>query len=205
MSRPASSLDVSRLPTYAHGAKNPLWWGTQSFMLIEGLGFIFAIATYFYLFNENQNWPLAAAPPGLIWSSLLAGLLVLSEIPNVWVKNAAKKKDVEKVRIGLVVMSAIGAVGIVLRCFEFTTMNTRWDDNAYGSITWFLLGLHTAHLLTDLGETMVMTVSMFIGPVDMRRFPEVEDNQDYWHFVVVSWLVIYGILYWFPRWFGVPA
>ncbi|MDD5460069.1 MAG: hypothetical protein PHG00_00280 [Methylococcales bacterium] len=44
---------------------------------------------------------------------------------------------------------------------------------------------------------------MYIGPLDMRRFQDVEDNQDYWHFVVIWWLIIYGVLYWLPRWLEV--
>ena len=36
-----------------------------------------------------------------------------------------------------------------------------WDQNAYGSIVWVLLGLHTTHLLTDVGDTLVLTALMF--------------------------------------------
>jgi heme/copper-type cytochrome/quinol oxidase subunit 3 len=45
-----------------------------------------------------------------------------------------------------------------------------------------------------------MTALIHIGPVDRRRFPEVQDNQDYWHFVVLSWLGVYILIYWLPRW-----
>jgi cytochrome c oxidase subunit 3 len=204
MKKPISVRDISQLPTYAYGPRNPLWWGTQAFMVIEGLGFVFAVATYLYLYNQNQNWPLAPLAD-LIWPNILTGMLLLSEVPNIWLKRAAKAHDLGKVRRGLVIMSMVGVLAIAVRCFEFQTLNVRWDDNAYGSIVWFLLGLHTTHLLTDVAETLVMTICIFIGPVDMRRFPEVEDNQDYWHFVIFFWMLVYGILYWMPRWFGVPA
>jgi cytochrome c oxidase subunit 3 len=199
-----SVIDVSDLPTYAFGPRNPLWWGTQAFMIIEGLAFAFAIATYLYLYSHNRSWPLGPQP-GLLWPSLLTGLFLLSEIPNVWVKKAAKHHDLKKVRIGLAIMSTVGIIVLVFRGFEFTTLHIRWDDNAYGSIVWFLIGLHTFHIATDLAETFAMTGTVFLGPVDMRRFPETQDNQDYWHFVVVSWLIIYTTIYWLPRWFEVPA
>jgi heme/copper-type cytochrome/quinol oxidase subunit 3 len=35
-----------------------------------------------------------------------------------------------------------------------------------------------------------------------RRFSDVNDNAVYWDFVVVSWLPIYGLIYWFPRLVG---
>src|SRR4051812_37532151 len=101
-----SILDVSKLPTFASGAKNPLWWGTQFFMVIEGLGFVFSIAAYLYLYNHNQSWPIGAAQPPLFWSSLLLILMLISEIPNVWLKKAASKKDLAKVRKELLLMSA---------------------------------------------------------------------------------------------------
>ena len=73
-------------------------------------------------------------------------------------------------------------------------------SDAYGSIVWTLLGLHTLHLGTDIVESLVLTALMFTRHGHQgRRFSDVEDNAFYWIFVVVSWLPIYFILYWFPR------
>jgi cytochrome c oxidase subunit 3 len=32
-----------------------------------------------------------------------------------------------------------------------------------------------------------------------RRFGDVQDNALYWNFVVLTWLPIYGCIYWVPR------
>jgi heme/copper-type cytochrome/quinol oxidase subunit 3 len=32
-------------------------------------------------------------------------------------------------------------------------LNVSWDANAYGSVVWLLLGLHTTHLITDTIDT----------------------------------------------------
>ena len=29
---------------------------------------------------------------------------------------------------------------------------------------------------------------------------DVADNELYWHFIVLSWVVLYAIVYWVPRW-----
>ena len=204
MTRPVLKLDVSKTPTFAFGPANALWWGNLAFMVIEGLAFVFSIATYLYTYNHNKTWPLGSQP-GLLWSSLIVAVMIISEFPNIWLKRAAKAKDLPKVRLGLIVMSLIALICLGLRCCEFTTLSVRWDENAYGSILWFLLALHTTHLLTDAVETWVMAVMIHIGPVDMRRFPEVQDNQDYWHFVVFFWVAIYVTLYWLPRWLEIPS
>ncbi|HMD34025.1 MAG TPA: cytochrome c oxidase subunit 3, partial [Vicinamibacterales bacterium] len=86
-----------------------------------------------------------------------------------------------------------------IRWFEFLSLNVRWDHDAYGSIVWLLLGLHTTHILTDVLDTGVLTVLMFTGPIEERRFVDVSENAVYWYFVVAAWLPIYGVLYWAPR------
>jgi heme/copper-type cytochrome/quinol oxidase subunit 3 len=82
---------------------------------------------------------------------------------------------------------------------EFTSLNTMWTTDAYGSIVWLLLGLHTTHIATDVLDTAVLTALMFIGPVEELRFVDVSENSIYWYFVVFAWLPIYGVIYWAPR------
>jgi heme/copper-type cytochrome/quinol oxidase subunit 3 len=75
-----------------------------------------------------------------------------------------------------------------------------WDSNAYGSIVWVLLGLHTTHIITDLVDTIVLAALMFTRHGrNKRRFGDVQDNAMYWNFVVVTWLPIYACIYWIPR------
>ncbi|TPN70635.1 cytochrome C oxidase subunit III, partial [Mesorhizobium sp. B1-1-5] len=65
---------------------------------------------------------------------------------------------------------------------------------------WLLLGLHTTHLLTDVGDTIVLAVLMFTKKGNTgRHFSDVSDNAFYWDFVVVSWVVLYLVIYWVPR------
>lgn len=199
--RTVSVRDVSELPTYAFGPRVPLWWGTLGFMVIEGLGFVFAVGAYFYLAGQNAAWPIDP-PPGLFWSGLFTALLMLSEIPNTIVKRWAHEFDLRRVRLGVGFMALIGLVAIGLRCLELASLNTRWDWNAYGSIVWTLIVLHTFHLITDVAETIVIWILLLTGPIDGRRFVDVAENQEYWDFVVVAWLPIYATLYWAPRWIG---
>jgi cytochrome c oxidase subunit III len=199
--RPVPVRDVGGLPTYAFGPRVPLWWGTLGFMVIEGLGLVFTVGAYFYLAGQNASWPLDP-PPGLLWSGLFTALLVLSEVPNKLVKRWAQRLDLRRVRLGVGLMALVGFAAIGLRCLELGSLNTRWDWNAYGSIVWALIVLHTAHLIADVLETMVVWVMLMAGPIDGRRFVDVAENQEYWDFVVLVWLPIYATLYWAPRWIG---
>ncbi|MBV9246564.1 MAG: cytochrome C oxidase subunit III, partial [Methylobacteriaceae bacterium] len=75
----------------------------------------------------------------------------------------------------------------------------RWDTNAYGSIVWVILGLHTTHIITDLGDSVVLAELMFTAHGRGKRFSDVSDNAFYWYFVILTWLPLYLLLYFVPR------
>jgi cytochrome c oxidase subunit III len=195
-----SVTDVSRLPTNGFGPRSMTWWGTLAFMSLEGMGFALSIATYLYLMVLAQKWPLNSPPPNLLPGTLVTLLLIVSEPLNILIDRWARREDLRKVRVGLVGMSIFGILPLVVRGFEFGGLNVRWDSDAYGSTVWFLLGLHTTHLLTDVADTVVLTALMFTRHGENgRRFSDVSDNAFYWDFVIVSWLPIYFLIYWVPR------
>ena len=193
------SLDVSGLPSYRYGHHSLMWWGMMGLIAIESTVFALAVMAYFYLWSQASSWPLSAAPPDLRWATINLVIVLVSLWPNHWTKRAAEHADERKMRIGLVICTLIGVVLVAVRALEFTTLNVRWDSNAYGSVVWVLLGLHTVHLLTDLYDTIVLTVLMFTGPLEGRRHVDVAENALYWYFVVYSWIPIYLVIYWMPR------
>jgi heme/copper-type cytochrome/quinol oxidase subunit 3 len=192
--------DLGDLPLHGRGTASVTWWGTLAFMLIEGTGFALVIAVYLYLYNLAPTWPLGAPEPGLVPGTAVTILLLLSVAPNILVARWAHSEDLRKVRIGMVVMSVMGLLPLIVRIFEFPALRISWDSNAYGSILWILLGLHTTHLITDLIDTVVLAALMFSRHADNgRRYGDVEDNALYWNFVVATWLPVYGCIYWIPR------
>jgi cytochrome c oxidase subunit 3 len=192
--------DLSALPDSADGARSLLWWSNLGFMLIEGTGFALTAGAYLYLQSQSPAWPPAGdARPDLFWSSLFTIGLLASQWPNLWLLKQARRKDERAVRIGALAMVVIGAVLLVARGYEFAHLNVRWDRDAYGSVTWLLMLLHTTHVITDLLETGVITLWLYTHSVGDDQFADVEDNANYWGFVVFAWLPIYALVYWAPR------
>jgi cytochrome c oxidase subunit 3 len=201
MSRAESVVgDLSTLPDHNFGPTSLGWWGVIGYMLIEGMGFVLAIGAYYYLLPYERSWPPGQSPPSLLWGTLLTALAIASEIPNAWIKRRAKRYELPAVRFGLVLMTLVGVVLLVLRTMEFTALNVRWDQNAYGSIVWALLALHTLHMATDTFDSGVLAAIAFLEKFDGRKFSDVVDNALYWHFIVWSWVVLYVVVYWTPRW-----
>lgn len=193
------ALDVGDIPTYGFGHRSILWWATASMMIIEGMVFALVIMSYVYLKGRVPHWPPSGPGPDLRWGTLNTIILLASCFPNALAKKAAEKMDLAGVRLWLAVCMAFGLAFNIVRAFEFTTLNVRWDSNAYGSIVWLALGFHTVHVVTDFLDTGVLTTLIFVGPVDEHRFVDVSENALYWYFVVLTWLPIYAVIYFAPR------
>lgn len=193
------ALDVSQLPSYAFDHRSLMWWGTAGVVVIEGTVFALAIAAYFYLRTNSDTWPPGVPPPDLVWGTVNTLILLASILPNHYTKHAAKAHELGRARFGMLACLVLALAFLGVRIFEFTSLNVSWTTNAYGSIAWTLLGLHTVHLITDFADSLVLFVLMLKGPLEGRRFVDAAENAVYWDFVVLAWLPIYVVLYWVPR------
>jgi cytochrome c oxidase subunit III len=199
MSTQPEHLDVSRLPDYATGHRSGLWWGTAGFIVIEATAFLLAVFAYFYLRSKLPAWPPGVAPPDLLWGTLNTAVLLASAVPNHLAKQAAEAQRLGRVQLWMLVCLAFGAVFLVIRGFEFTALNCAWDTNAYGSIVWVILGLHTVHLLTEVVDSAVLTALLFSRHAKRRAYADIIESAFYWYFVVLIWLPLYVVIYWVPR------
>lgn len=199
--RPIFADDLSTLSTNAFGHRSLTWWGVIGFMVIEGTAFALVFATYFFLMSHEQHWaPAPLMPPNPLAGTIFTLIILLSEIPNALIKKAANAYDLETVRRLLPWMVWVGLPLFVLRGFEFNSLNVLWYDNAYGSVLWALLVLHTTHIATDWVDTVVLWRLMATPYGERpRRFSDVDENSLYWRFVWLTWLPIYLLLYWVPR------
>jgi heme/copper-type cytochrome/quinol oxidase subunit 3 len=191
--------DLSRLPPVGSGSHSGWYWATLGFMMIEGMGFALALGAYVFLMGGASAWPIRSPPPDLWAGTLQTAVLLVSVIPAVILMRRAKAQDLAQTRLWAVIVAAFNIACLAVRAIEFAHLNTRWDLNAYGSITWALILLHTTHLVTDALGTVMMTVFLFTHPVGPERFSDVTDDCVYWVFVAVTWLPIYFAIYWAPR------
>ena len=199
MSRPV--IDVSGLPPLGFGHRSIVWWATMGIIAIEGTMFALMFTTYLYLKGRSPHWPPGFFPPGLLWGTVNTAVMLASAVPNQLTKRAAERFDLRAARMWLTVCLLFGLAFNIIRIFEFQTLNVWWDSNAYGSVTWTLLSLHSLHLITDLADSVILTALMFTHHgAEGRRFVDVSENAFYWYFVVLVWIPIYLVIYWSPRW-----
>jgi heme/copper-type cytochrome/quinol oxidase subunit 3 len=200
-------IDVSELPHHEFDTYDPVWWGNNGLLAIETSMFAILIGTYFYLRQNFALWPPPIAQltaplrplPILTYGVANTALLVFSCIPMVFADRAARRNDRATTQLGLAICLICGIAAMVLRGFEFFATQFRWDSNAYGSVVWFMLGMHALHLLVLTSETLLLLIWVRRREFDMKHRVDVVTVAVYWYWVVTIWLVIFAIIYFTPR------
>lgn len=200
-------IDVSKLPHHQFDTYDPVWWGNNGLLAIETSMFAILIGTYFYLRQNFALWPPPLAQltaplrplPELTYGVANTILLLLSCIPMVIADRAARRKDRSTTQLGLAICLVCGLTAMVLRGFEFSAVQFRWDSNAYGSVVWFVLGMHALHLLVLTSETLLLLIWIRGREFDMKHRVDVVTVAVYWYWVVGIWLVLFAIVYFTPR------
>jgi cytochrome c oxidase subunit 3 len=199
-------LDVSGLPNTAMDAYAPVWWGNALLIMIESMTVLLVVASYFYLRRNFTEWPppqprmippLFHPVPDLALPTIELVLIVLSCLPMYWTDMAARRNDEGGVKRGLWVMLAIGIALIALRFFEMQSshLKFRWDDNAYGSIIWTILGLHLTYLLGAAAEFFIMQMWIVKHSFDPKHGLDVTLLGGYWYWTAATWVLCYGTVY----------
>ena len=204
MSRPRIPVgDVRHLPTHAFGSRDIMWWGTLGFIAIEGFTLLLCAVVYIYLRKNFATWPPEGTlRPSVVLPSVQMALMLASLPLMRWVSKRAHDHDLGKVRIGLTIGALLTLCFDGMRVWELTqSLNVRWDANAYGSAQWLILGTHGTLLAVQSVEVAGMAAIFWRGPVENKHFSDAADVAGYWMFIVLSWLPLYLLCFWGPRWF----
>ena len=193
-------VDVSALPTVVFGSRAPTWWGMITFMAVEGTTLAICAATYFYLRKNFSAWPPEGTrQPSLLVPTISLLALLASNGVAVAMDRAAKAENFARTRFLLIVATLVGLGLFGLRLLEFRSLNTTWDANAYGSIAWATMGMHASLLLMDTMETGGLAIVYALGRAQRKHFVHASENAIYWWFTTLSWVPLYVVIFWGPR------
>jgi cytochrome c oxidase subunit III len=199
MSPVRSSVNVAALPTTVFGPRALLWWGTLSFMVIEGTTLFICVAAYLYLWRNFPTWPPEHMPrPSLLWPTIGLAVLLGSNIPLLLADKAARRLDVAALRQWMLVALVLALVFLFLRWQDLKALNCRWDSNAYGSIAWITVGVHASLLIFNAFETLVFVAILFSNRFEERYFSDANESCFYWYFMTLTWVPLYITVYLTP-------
>lgn len=202
---PHKSVELPELPVAEISNQSLLWWGQVGLAAIEGSMFLILAAMYFYLRLGVDVWP----PPGiglpdLKLSTLGLVPLVLSAAGSYIASEGAKRDDRRAMIQGIALNLALAVVFSATRYFEWRSWNFTWASDAYGSILWTIMGLHTFDMVADLVVTAVLLCLVVSGRYAQKQRVGVHVDSVVWYFIVGIWIILYGVIYWGPRVVGTP-
>ena len=208
MSAQRTTLDVSGLPKHGFDTDTQLWWGNVWLLCIETTMFALMAAAYFYFRQNFITWPpphadsppyLFEPVPRLTVPTINLLVMIVSVLPMAWADAAARRLDRRAVKVALALVMLFGAATVVLRLYEFRSLVWSWDSNAYGSVTWAILGIHLMHLVVGTLEDVFLFTWVLRRPLDENHALDITVTAVYWYWIVGVWLLLYPIIYVAPR------
>jgi cytochrome c oxidase subunit I+III len=185
------------LDDHSFSIRAPIWWGNLLMIFIEGAAFALMVMAYYYIRRNFNTWPPERTYLPDMGVSTANLILQLASLAPAWYasKLAFAHEPPEEVGRWLMLVVACGLAAIVLRAFELRGLHTRYDSNAYGSITWMILITHLAHLIAGSLEALLIALVMFKGPVERKHYTDATVLAAYWYFVVGSWVVLWLVVF----------
>jgi heme/copper-type cytochrome/quinol oxidase subunit 3 len=201
---PRRTLDVSGLPESAFDSRDPVWWGNTLLIFIETTTIALLIVSYFYLRRNFQEWPpprvnqypiLYHPVPDLLYGTINLVLIVGACLAMYLTDFAARKLYGNAVRVGLLFMLLVALATIALRFMEFPAMHFKWNDNAYGSLVWVILGTHLTYLLAAAAEFFILLLWLLFNRLDKHHAVDVTLCGGYWYWTAGTWVLCYLVIY----------
>ena len=168
--------------------------GLFVFLAVVTSLFALFISAYVMRMESGNDWhPLP--DPDLLW--LNTGALVLSSIALQWAHVAAKREQVDSVRNGLLVggffaFAFIG--GQMLAWQQLVDAGYYVHSNPANAFFYLITGLHALHLLGGVVAWGMTTIKLLGGAEVARVRLSVELCAVYWHFLLVVWLILFGLM-----------
>jgi len=133
--------------------------------------------------------------PDLLW--LNTGVLVLSSIALQWALIAAKREQVDSMRNGLLAGGFFAFVfigGQLLAWQQLVDAGYYAHSNPANAFFYLITGLHALHLLGGVVAWGMTTIKV-LGGVEVARVRlSVELCAVYWHFLLVLWMILFGLM-----------
>src|SRR3954465_1655555 len=159
------------------------------------VGSLFALFISAYSMRMNMvDWRTLPVP-ALLWFN--TGVLVLSSVALQWAYMAARRDDIDGISIGLCAGGASAItflVGQLLAWRQLSGAGYFLASNPANSFFYLITAVHGLHLMGGLVALGRTTAQVWHGaPVTEVRL-SVELCTIYWHFLLLVWLVLLGLL-----------
>lgn len=167
--------------------------GLGVFLAVAGSLFALLISAYSMRINM-ADWR-ALRVPSLLWFN--TGVLVVSSVALQWAYMAARRNDLEGVIVGLLAGGASAVTFLVGQFLVWQQLNIAGyflASNPANAFFYLITAAHGLHLIGGLVALGRTTAKVWRGVEMIRLRLSVELCAIYWHFLLLVWLVLLGLL-----------
>jgi cytochrome c oxidase subunit III len=167
--------------------------GLGVFLAVVGSLFALFISAYSMRMNmvDWRTLPM----PRLLWFN--TAVLILSSAALQWAHMAARRNDIDGVIVGLCAGGAsavIFLIGQLLAWRELSVAGYFLASNPANSFFYLITAVHGLHLMGGLVAVGRTTATVWRGAAVTQARLSVELCAIYWHFLLLVWLVLLGLL-----------
>lgn len=167
--------------------------GLFIFLAVVTSMFSLFISAYFMRMELNDWRPLDE--PGLLWFNTL--LLILGSLSIHWCARSAANEDANGVKVTLLatgIFTGAFVAGQLIAWQQLNEAGYALRSNPANAFFYLFTGLHGLHLLGGLWVWSRTSIRVLAG-VELEQIKlSVELCRNYWHFLLVVWIVIFALL-----------
>lgn len=167
--------------------------GLATFLAVAVSLFGLFISAY-TLRMQMPDW-IPLNDPNLLWVN--TGILVLASIVFQWTRGAAIKGKDAAVRVGLTLAGALTILflfGQLVAWQGLQAAGNTMSRNPANAFFFLLTGIHGLHLLGGLWVWARSTIKVWVGADADSIRVSIELCTIYWHFLLLVWAVLFGML-----------
>jgi cytochrome c oxidase subunit I+III len=187
------------LPLYATGVKSVGWWGMFITMTGDGTAFASLVFGYFFYWTIHQDFTGGVAGPGVFWPMVALALFVTAWATTVGAREVNRRGGVLAARSLLVAGALLSALGCAAALAG--PRSTAMDPTAhvYPAIVWILAIWAAIHGALGIVMQLYCLARSLAGRLTPRYDMELHNVALYWHFMLVTALVTFGVIGLFPE------
>ena len=170
--------------------------GFAVFLAVATSIFALSVSAYTMRMHMGSDW-LHLHPPSVLWIN--TAVLVLASVAMQWTWNASRRGAARSLSIGL---QAAGTLSLAFVAGQYVVWRQLDAAGFYASTNpanaffYLLTGLHAVHLLGGLIGWGRIALAETRGATPAALRPGLELCALYWDYLLVVWVVLFGVLLW---------
>lgn len=167
--------------------------GLGLFVVVAGALFALFLSAYFMRMQMGDWRPLPV--PVLLWFNTF--LLILSSVALQWARAAARRDEMEGVTFGLLgagVTSLAFLVGQIVAWYQLVDAGYGLASNPANTFFYVLTAAHGLHVFGGIVALARTADKVWRSERASQVRLSVELCAIYWHFLLLVWLILFGLL-----------